>query len=85
MPFYYDLYMQCISNIHISASVNTKSLSSIGNESIEIRLLDIVNALKSINMGKTCGVDGLAAEHFIYADERIHVILLFYFPWIFAI
>ena len=24
---------------------------------------------------KACGVDGLAAEHFIYADERIHVIL----------
>ena len=31
-----------------------------------------------VNKGKACGVDGLiglAAEHFIYADERIHVIL----------
>ena len=43
--------------------------------SIEIRPLDIVNALKSVNKGKACGVYGLAAEHFIYADERIHVIL----------
>ena len=43
--------------------------------SIEIRPLDIVNALKSVNKGKACGVDGLAAEHFIYADESIHVIL----------
>ena len=41
----------------------------------EIRPLDIVNALKSVNKGKACGVDDLAAEHFIYADERIHVIL----------
>ena len=36
---------------------------------------DIVNALKSVNKGKACGVDGHAAEHFIYADERIHYIL----------
>ena len=49
--------------------------SSIENESTEIRPFDIVNALKSVIEGKACGVDGLAAENFIYADERIHVIL----------
>ena len=53
----------------------TNTLSSIENESIEIRPCDIVNALKSVNNGKTCGVDCLAAGHFVYADERIHVIL----------
>ena len=53
----------------------TSALSSIENESIEIRSLDIVNALKSVNKGKACGVDGLTAEHFIYADESIYVIL----------
>ena len=42
---------------------------------IEIRPLNIVNALKSVNKGKACGVDGLAAENFIYADEYTHVIL----------
>ena len=31
--------------------------------------------------GKACGVDGLAAEHFIYADERIHVILSILFNY----
>ena len=51
----------------------TSTLGSIENESIEIRPFDIVNAPKSVNKGKACGVDGLAAEHFIYADERIHV------------
>ena len=56
---------------------NVKSLEHktfIENKSMEIKPLDIVNALKSVNKGKACGVDGLAAKHFIYADERIHVI-----------
>ena len=53
----------------------TNTLSSIENESIEIRPFEIVNALKSINKGKAFGVDGLVAEHYIYADERIHVIV----------
>ena len=55
----------------------TKTLSSIENESIEIRPFDIVNALNSVTKGKACGVDGLAAEHsiYMYVDGRIHVIL----------
>ena len=57
----------------------TNTLSSIENESIEIRPLDIVNALKSVNKGEACGVDGLVAEHFSCAEERIHVILLILF------
>ena len=58
----------------------TNTLSSIENKFIEIRPFDIVNALKSVNRGKACGVDGLAAEHFIYVDKRIHIIsfILFY-------
>ena len=35
--------------------------------------IDIYNALKNAKTGKACGVDGLAAEHFIYADAIIHV------------
>ena len=42
---------------------------------LKLLSLDIVNALKSVNKGKACGIDGLAVEHFIYADERSHVIL----------
>ena len=72
-----DHYQSLLNNVknmeHKTSVANT--LSSIENESIEIRPLDIVNVLKRINKGKACGVDGLAAEHFIYADERIHVIL----------
>ena len=35
--------------------------------------VDICNALKNAKTGKACGVDGLAAEHFIYADAIIHI------------
>ena len=52
----------------------TNALNSIENESFEIRPFNIVNALKSVNKGKACGVDSLAAKHLIYADERIRVI-----------
>ena len=84
---HYQSLLNSVKSLGHKTSV-TSTLSSIENESIEIRPLDIVNALKSVNKGKACGVDGLAAEHFIYADERIHVILSilfnFFFSWIFA-
>ena len=41
--------------------------------------VDIFNALKNAKSGKACGVDGLAAEHFIYADAIIHIHLSFIF------
>ena len=68
---HYQSLLNSVKSLEHKTSV-TSTLSSIENESIEIRPLDIVNALKSVNKGKACGVDGLAAEHFIYAD---HVIL----------
>ena len=71
---HYQSLLNSVKNLEHKTSVTSK-LSFIENESVEIRPLDIVNALKSVNKGKACGVDGLAAEHFIYADERIHVIL----------
>ena len=40
---------------------------------IDFRPIDIFNALKNAKTGKACEVDGLAAEHFIYADAIINV------------
>ena len=37
----------------------------------------IFNALKNTKTGKACGVDGFAAEHFIYANKIIHIYLSF--------
>ena len=74
---HYQSLLNSVKSLEHKTSV-TSTLSSIENESIEIRPLDSVNALKSVNKGKACGVDGLAAEHFIYADERIHVIFIYF-------
>ena len=71
---HYQSLLNSVKSLEHKTSV-TNTLSSIEKDSIEVRPLDIVNALKSVNKGKACGVHGLAAEHFIYADERIHVIL----------
>ena len=42
---------------------------------ITLSTVDIFNALKNTKTGKACGVDGLAAEHFIYVNKIIHVYL----------
>ena len=52
--------------------------SSKSKESVEQKLCSIKDSaivLKCTKSGKSCGVDGLAAEHFIYASPIIHVYL----------
>ena len=41
--------------------------------------IDISNALKSLKIGKACGVDGVSAEHFLYAHDILYVLLSFLF------
>ena len=38
-------------------------------------LVDISNAFKSLKIGKACGVDGVPAEHLLYAHDILHVFL----------
>ena len=45
--------LNSVKSIEYKTSV-TNTLSSIENESIEIRLFKILNALKSVNKGKAC-------------------------------
>ena len=73
---HYQSLLNSVKNLEHKTSVTSK-LSFIENESIEIRPLDIVNALKSVNKGKACGVDGLAAEHFILF-MLMNAFMLFY-------
>ena len=54
---------------------------SIKDTAIIFRKVDIFNALKSTKTGKACGVDGLAAEHFIHASPIIHVYLSMLFNY----
>ena len=43
--------------------------------SITITPFDILDALKNITCGKSRGIDGISAEHFVFAHSRIHVSL----------
>ena len=45
-------------------------------KSIPFTNSDLNSALKSLKRGKACGVDGLAAEHFLYAHSITHVLLI---------
>ena len=55
----------------------TNKLDSIRGtgESIMFSTADINVALHSLKSGKSCGVDGLAAEHFMFAHRMIYVFL----------
>ena len=68
-------YKTLLNNVKISSSKAfvERELHSIKDSSIVFRPIDIFNALKNAKTGKACGVDGLAAEHFIYADAILHV------------
>ena len=43
--------------------------------SIIITHFDILDALKNMKCGKSNGMDGISAEHFVFAHSRIHVLL----------
>ena len=43
--------------------------------SITITPFNILDALKSIKCGKSSGVDGISAEHFVFVHSHIHVLL----------
>ena len=43
--------------------------------SIIITPFNVLDALKNIKCGKSCGVDGISAEHFVFAHSHIHVLL----------
>ena len=42
--------------------------------SITITPFNILDALKSIKRCKSSGIDGISAEHFVFAHGRIHVL-----------
>ena len=46
-------------------------------KNVAIQPCQLKDALKSAQLGKACGHDGLAAEHFIFADGSICVYLSF--------
>ena len=45
---------------------------------ISISVDDVSNGPNLVKLGKSCGVDGLSTEHFIYAGNYVKYIYLFY-------
>ena len=71
---------ELLNSVEISSSKRFVQceLHSIGGSSIIFCPVDIFNVLKNAKTGKACGVDGLAAEHFIYADAIIYIYIYIY-------
>ena len=53
----------------------TNKIDSIRGKSISFSTADINVALHSLKSGKSCSVDGLAAEHFMFAHPITYVFL----------
>ena len=72
-----DHYKSILSSVKTNSRQQfvTNRLSSIRGESILFSTSDINVALHSLKSGKSCGVDGLAAEHFLFAHRITHVFL----------
>ena len=72
-----DHYKSILSSVKTNSRQQfvTNKLSSIRGESILFSTSDINVALHSLKSGKSCGVDGLAAEHFLFAHRITHVFL----------
>ena len=73
-------YKQLLNSVVTSSSkkIAQSELHSIADSSVIFCPVDIFNALKNAKTGKACGVDGLAAEHFIHADAIIHYIYIYH-------
>ena len=77
-----DHYKSILSSVKTNSRPQfvTNKLSSISGESILISTSDINVALHSLKSGKSCGVNGLAAEHFLFAHR---IIIHGYYSWLF--
>ena len=76
-----DHYKSILNSVknHSKRGYVTDKINSIRGQSILFSTSDINVALGSLKSGKSCGVDGLAAEHFIFAHRITHVFLYLLF------
>ena len=74
--YYYNSHLNSAKGKSSKQVIHDK-LGTISSESKSILFTnsDLNSALKSLMRGKAYGVDGLAAEHFIYAYSITHVFL----------
>ena len=71
---HYKSLLNSVENKNCKESVMLDINKQIKN-SITITPFNIIDALKNIKCGKSSGIDGISAEHFVFAHSRIHVVL----------
>ena len=72
---HYETLLNCVKSDECKEKI-IDFLSSDNNiKNVVIQPCQVKEALKSAKLGKACGHDGLAAEHFIFADGSICVYL----------
>ena len=70
---HYETLLNCVKSDECKEKI-IDFLSSDNNiKNVAIQPCQVKEALKSAKLGKACGHDGLAAEHFIFADGSICV------------
>ena len=72
-----DHYKSILNTVKDSSQQHfvTSKINSISDEAILFSTSDINIALHSLKCKKSCGLDGLAAEHFKFAHRIFHVFL----------
>ena len=71
---HYKSLLNSVENKNCKKSVMLDINKQIEN-SITITPFNILDALKNIKCGKSSGIDGISAEHFVFAHSCIHVLL----------
>ena len=71
---HYKSLLNSVQNDELKNSVKS-DINQQHPNSIIITPFNVLDALKNIKCSKSCGVDGISAEHFVFAHSRIHVLL----------
>ena len=78
----YSSYSELLNSVHDTSSKSfvCEHVDAVLPDSrILVSSCDVSDSLKKIKLGKSAGIDGLAAEHFVYSHEHIsvHLAMLF--------
>ena len=69
---HYKSLLNSVENKNCKKSVMLEINKQVKN-SFTITSFNILDALKNIKCGKSSGIDGISAEHIVFAHSRIHV------------
>ena len=72
---HYQTLLNSVKTTEHKERVLIESSEASNSSPITFTPIDISNAFKSLKIGKACGVDGVSAEHFLYAHDILHVFL----------